>query len=131
MPRRNRRLAAANTLALGAAIAPIIERQVAGHAQREALAAVRAELAKPRFPYCIPVDWSAGGAHWRAYHHGWSDARLYSVIKLGVDKPHVHAGDYVATVDDFGDLVPIADISEWGFLHPRFPVWIERNAEMH
>lgn len=85
-----------------------------------------------RLPVCIPVGWGCGRGWWLAYHHGWSDPRFYNVAKIHSEPAHVHDGDYIATVDDFGDLVPVADVSEWGFLFPRWPLWVERGAaEVH
>lgn len=79
-------------------------------------------------PLCIPVDWKTPGVTcWLAYHHGWQDARFYSVVKISSDKAHVHDGDYIATVDDFGNLIPVADVSEWGFLYPRWPVCVRAD----
>lgn len=56
---------------------------------------------------CIPVAWSTDRAHFLAYHHGWTDARLYNVVEISCGGPQDPFAGYVATVDDFGDLVPI------------------------
>lgn len=58
---------------------------------------------------CIPVAWSTADAHWLAYHHGWTDARLYNVVKIHRAGPQDAFAGYLAAVDDFGDLVPITN----------------------
>jgi hypothetical protein len=78
---------------------------------------------------CIPVTWSTSdGTYHLAYHHGWTDARFYSVVRIlaGEDLP-----DYIATVDDFGDLVPVADVPAFGFAPlPRWSLWIQ-SGDLH
>lgn len=65
----------------------------------------------PRIPLCIPVTWEAGprpASSFLAYHHGWTDARFYDVVEIYRDGRQQSAfSGYVATVDDFGDLVPL------------------------
>lgn len=57
---------------------------------------------------CIPVTWQTPGSSWLAYHHGWTDARFYNVVEIYADnRPQSAFAGYVATVDDFGDLVQI------------------------
>lgn len=74
---------------------------------------------EPSLPTCIPVCWQAGGSEFLGYHHGWVDPRLYSVVEIYRDgRPQSAFSGYVATVDDFGNLVPITH-------RP----WIERDAE--
>jgi hypothetical protein len=58
-------------------------------------------------PLCIPIAWTADGSYWLAYHHGWSDARFYNVVEIRIGGPHSAFAGYIATVDDFGHLVPI------------------------
>ena len=58
-------------------------------------------------PSCIPVAWSTQDSHWLAYHHGWTDARFYDVVEIRRSGPQDAWAGYVATVDDFGDLVPV------------------------
>jgi hypothetical protein len=88
-----------------------------------------------RLPGCIPISWKTTRVgYWLAYHHGWSDPRFYNIVRIAGPrrKRQIHDGDYIATVDDFGTLVPVADVSEWGFLLPRWPLWVERGAaEVH
>lgn len=69
----------------------------------------------------IPVKWSTPDALWLAYHHGWTDARLYDVVQINRAGPQDAFAGYVAAVDDFGDLVPITN-------RP----WVQRGAlELH
>ena len=64
-------------------------------------------MSTPYQPVCIPVTWTAG-SYWLAYHHGWTDARLYNVVEIYIDgRPQSALAGYIAAVDDFGDLVPI------------------------
>jgi hypothetical protein len=60
-------------------------------------------------PVCIPVCWREGDSSFLAYHHGWTDARLYDVVEIFHDgRPQSAFAGYRATVDDFGNLVPTA-----------------------
>lgn len=84
-----------------------------------------------KLPTCIPVTWTHQGMYHLAYHHGFTDQRLYSICRLageGEDIPTL-----LATVDDFGTLVPIAEQSRWAFFpQPLIPVWIQRgDMELH
>lgn len=57
---------------------------------------------------CIPVIWQSAGSQWLAYHHGWTDARLYDVVEIPTDgRPQSAFAGYRATVDDFGNLVKV------------------------
>lgn len=76
---------------------------------------------------------TAAGYH-LAYPRGWDDARLYSIVLIASGKTDAWSGDQLATVDDFGDLVVIADKAGalLPHLNPRFPLWIQRgDVEMH
>lgn len=56
---------------------------------------------------CTPVCWKEGSSSFLAYHHGWTDARIYDVVEIYHDgRPQSAFAGYVATVDDFGNLVP-------------------------
>lgn len=58
------------------------------------------------WPLCIPVTWSFVGYYWLAYHHGWTDPRLYNLVRIPQGKGFApELGGSVATVDDFGNLV--------------------------
>lgn len=82
-------------------------------------------------PTCIPVTWTHQGVYHLAYHHGFTDARLYSICRLksGVDD----MSTLLATVDDFGNLVPIAEQKRWAFFpNALIPVWMQRgDVELH
>jgi len=73
-------------------------------------------------PLCNPVTWKTEGSYWLAYSHGWTDARFYNVVEVYTDhRPQDASAGYVATVNDFGDLVPILN-------HP----YVERGRlELH
>ena len=58
-------------------------------------------------PYCIPVTWPTPEAYCLAYHHSPADARLYGVVLISRVGPPSAFDAYHATVDDFGDLVPV------------------------
>jgi hypothetical protein len=74
---------------------------------------------QPPLPLCIPVCWDAGNSSFLAYHHGWVDPRLYYVVEIYRDGlPQSAFAGYVATVDDFGCLVPLTH-----------KPWIERDEE--
>ncbi|WP_295545414.1 hypothetical protein [uncultured Pseudacidovorax sp.] len=57
----------------------------------------------PELPYCIPESWSAAGSYWLAYPRACHAAELYDVMNPGA----ATRGSYLATVDDFGFLVPV------------------------
>lgn len=63
-------------------------------------------------PLCVPVEWTPGprpASLFLAYHHGWTDARLYNVVEIYRDgRPQNAYAGYIATVDDFGNLVRVA-----------------------
>lgn len=84
-----------------------------------------------KLPTCIPVSWTDKGVYHLAYHHGFTDQRLYSICRMasGVDD----IPTLLATVDDFGALVPVAEQSRWAFSPtPLIPVWIQRgDLEVH
>ena len=79
-------------------------------------------MSAPRsLPLCIPVEWEEARpkSSFLAYHHGWTDPRLYNVVEIYRDgRPQSAFAGYLATVDDFGALVPIT--------HRPY---IERDAE--
>lgn len=64
---------------------------------------LNAERSMPELPYCIPESWSAAGSYWLAYPRAPQAAELYDVMNPGAS---IRSG-YLATVDDFGFLVPV------------------------
>ena len=93
-------------------------RGFAPHPSRSALergAALRAEPA--RLPYCIPICWTtADGQQLLAYPRAASDRDRYHVMRLSFGG--TMAGDTLAVVDDFGNLVETHARSDLGFFHP-------------
>jgi hypothetical protein len=62
-----------------------------------------------QLPLCIPVCWREGNSSFLAYHHGWTDARVYDVVEIfHAGRPQSAFAGYSATVDDFGNLVRTA-----------------------
>lgn len=89
-----------------------------------------------KLPTCIPVTWKHQGVYHLAYHHGFTDPRLYSICRLPgttATQTMEELPDLLATVDDFGNLVPIAEQSRWAFFPKALiPVWIQRgDVELH
>lgn len=60
-----------------------------------------------KLPFCIPVRSETAAAYWLAYHHGWTDSRLYEVVKIAKNSPPDAFAGFRATVDDFGSLVRV------------------------
>lgn len=59
----------------------------------------------PRLPTCIPIQSTdCSGTHFLSYPRSPFDPRLYSVMQLDDSRC---ANDYLACVDDFGDLVRV------------------------
>ena len=76
--------------------------------------ALRAE--PPRQPYCIPLCWTtADGQQRLAYPRRGHERTHYLVMRLGTG---TMAGDTLAVVDDFGNLVETHVRSALGFFHP-------------
>lgn len=82
-----------------------------------------------------PIKWTdKAGQYFLAYCRGWDDARFYSIVLIDTDKPTAWHGDQIACVDDFGDLVVIAD-KVGNFLphiKPRWPLYVPLGrVELH
>lgn len=74
-------------------------------------------------PFCIPVSWQDPTSHdyWLAYPRLGNDARGYQCINVTQGARGDLRDDYVATVDDFGTLVPIGR---------PYPVWVNSIGQL-
>lgn len=64
---------------------------------------INAERGMPELPYCTPEIWRTPEGCWLAYPRATLATELYEVIKPGA----AIGFGYLATVDDFGFLVPV------------------------
>lgn len=70
---------------------------------------IGSDRSMPELPFCIPEAWRTPEGYWLAYPRAPLAAELYDVMKPGAA---IGCG-YLATVDDFGFLVPVRG---WGAL---------------
>lgn len=64
---------------------------------------IGSDRSMPELPFCIPEAWRTPEGYWLAYPRAPLAAELYDVMKPGAA---IGCG-YLATVDDFGFLVPV------------------------
>lgn len=76
-----------------------------------------------KLPFCIPVHWTDPTTHenWLAYPRLGNDARGYHCINVTQGARGDLCRDYVATVDDFGQLVPVGK---------PYPVWVNSIGQL-
>jgi hypothetical protein len=58
-----------------------------------------------RLPTCIPVTWTAGGRYHLAYPRSPYDPDRYLIVRCPGNYASSLAGNTLAVVDDFGNLV--------------------------
>ena len=76
-----------------------------------------------KLPFCIPVSWrdSSTREYWNAYPRLAADRRLYECINITAGAHGNLTRDYVATVDDHGNLVQVGR---------SYPTWINSIGQL-